>query len=182
MAVADAIAAPTRGRAVMVAVTVAAIFVALVAGALIGLSLTSQPSASQSGAASDAGSAVAGAQTALGEAGQIAVDFTSFNYKTLTQDQSRIAADLTPTFRQTYLQQSRQLNAVIRRAKSVATSQTVASGLSSYDPVAGQATAIVAVNVTSRNIQTKGTVQYYRFSVQLQRISGKWLASNVSQE
>jgi hypothetical protein len=54
--------------------------------------------------------------------------------------------------------------------------------LSSYDPTAGTANVLVAVNVTSQNIQTKGTVQYYRFSVQLQRQGQQWLASNVVQE
>jgi Mce-associated membrane protein len=177
MAIADAGTAPARARPVAWGVTVAAIVVALAAGALIAVSIATAPSPASGG-----GSQTAQSQAALGQAGQIVVDFTSFDYKTLTQDQSRIAADLTPTFRQTYLSQSRPLNAVIIKAKSVATSQVVASGLSSYDPVAGKASAIVAVNVTSRNIKTKGTVQYYRFSVQLQQVGGKWLASNVGQE
>jgi hypothetical protein len=177
MAIADAGNAPARIRSAAMVVTVAAIVVALAAGALIAVSIVTAPSA-----ASGSGSPTAGAQAALGRAGQILVDFTSFDYKTLSQDHSRTAADLTPTFRQTYLTQSRPLDAVFRKAKSVATSQVVASGLSSYDPVAGRATAIVAVNVTSRNIKTNGTSQYYRFSVQLQRLNGTWLASNVGQE
>jgi hypothetical protein len=162
-------------------VAVLAAVVALAAAALIVVGVTTLPDAGAAGSTGPA-AAAAGATTALNQGSQIAVDFTSFNYKTLAQDQAQIATHLTPTFRKTYLTQSRPLNSVIRKAKSVASSRVVASGLSSYDQTAGTATVIVAVDVTSRNVKTQGTVQYYRFSVQLQRQGSEWLASNVMQE
>jgi Mce-associated membrane protein len=155
--------------------------VAVAAAALIVVAVTTLPDAGAAGSTGPA-AAASGATTALNQGSQIAVDFTSFDYKTLSQDQAQIATHLTPTFRKAYLTQSQPLNSVIRKAKSVASSRVVASGLSSYDQTAGTATVIVAVDVTSRNVQTQGTVQYYRFSVQLQRQGNEWLASNVIQE
>jgi hypothetical protein len=172
-------AGSAAARPRLVAILAAAVAVA--AAALIVVGVTTLPDAGAVGSNGTA-AAASGATTALNQGSQIAVDFTSFNYKTLAQDQAQIATHLTPAFRKTYLEQSRPLNTVIRRAKSVASSRVVASGLSSYDQTAGTATVIVAVDVTSRNVKTQGTVQYYRFSVQLQRQGSEWLASNVMQE
>lgn len=178
----DPSAGSAAARARLVAIIALAVAIAAGVMIIVGLSRLPDASAVDSTATQGTAGAAAGATTALNEGGQIAVDFTSFNYKTLAQDQAQIATHLTPAFRKTYLAQSTPLNNVIRKAKSVATSQVVASGLSSYDPTAGTATVIVAVNVTSQNIKTHGTVQYYRFSVQLQRQETQWLASNVAQE
>ena len=174
-------AAATPAARPRVVAAVAAV-VALAAAALIVVGFLRMPGSDAVAGVAGGSDAVGKATSAVAAADQIAVDFTSFNYRTLAQDQARVAANLTPTFRATYLAQSRPLRAVIVRARSSATSQVVADGLSSFDPAAGKASVIVALNVTSRNIKTQGTVQYYRFSVQLQHVGTKWLASNVMQE
>src|SRR5690348_11579571 len=93
-------------------VAILATIVALAAVALIVVGVTTLPDAGAAGSTGPA-AAAAGATTALNQGSQIAVDFTSFNYKTLAQDQAQIATHLTPTFRKTYLAQSRPLNSVI---------------------------------------------------------------------
>jgi hypothetical protein len=134
---------------------------------------------------SDSGSGPVGsaAVTALADGGQLAVDFTSFDYRTLGRDFVRTASHATPAFAKTYLQQSRLVASVIRKAQAVSVSQVVATGLSAFNPAAGTATVIVALNDTTKNTKSPGgTVQYFRMQVQMVKQGGDWVASAVTPE
>jgi hypothetical protein len=59
----------------------------------------------------------------------------------------------------------------------------VATGLSSFNPSAGTATVIVALNDTTKNTKSPaGTVQYFRMQVQMVKQGGEWVASAVTPE
>jgi hypothetical protein len=125
--------------------------------------------------------ATAEATTAKTEGGQIAVDFTSFDYRTLAADYKRTAAHATPAFAKTYLQQSRLVASFVKKAKAISTSSVVATGLVAFDPTAGTATVNVALNDTTKNVKSPaGAVQYYRMSVDLVKQGGVWLAQGVN--
>jgi hypothetical protein len=170
--------APDRARAILI---VAAI-VALLAGTFVGLGLrklshdkdaADHPSAGLAGAA-------AGAKTALVTGGQLAVNFTSFDYRTLPQDRANTAKHFAPAYAKAYLVQSKALAPAIRKAKAVAVSSVVATGLSSYDPTAGTATVLVALNIDTKNSATPaGAPSYYRLEVSLEKDGPEWLATKM---
>jgi Mce-associated membrane protein len=172
---------PSEGasRARTRAVVVAAVVVAVVAAVLSGLEIGRL--ASGSGAGSRPSAAAAGATTALTDGGQLAVDFTSFDYQTLNHDFEATAAHATSSFAKTYLAQSKAVASLIRKAKAVSVSQVVATGLQSYSPAKGTATVLVALNDTTKNTKSpSGSVQYFRMQVQMVRQGDKWLASAVT--
>jgi Mce-associated membrane protein len=116
--------------------------------------------------------------TLLAVGGQLAVDFTSFDYRHLDADFAATAKRATPAFASTYLKQSKSVASVITKAKAVSTSQVVATGLKSSS--ATNAVVLVAVNDLTKNTQSpKGTTQYFRMQITLVRQNGKWLASQV---
>jgi hypothetical protein len=168
------------GRAQLVVVLALIVTVAAAALSVLGIvkyGHDGSTSSSSSGTAAQA----SGATTALTDGGQLAVDFTSFNYLTLDQDFTKTAADATGAFAKTYLAQSRAVESLIKKAKAVAISQVVATGLQAYAPSKGTATVLVALNVTTKNTKAPaGTVQYFRMQVQMVNKDGKWLANAVT--
>jgi hypothetical protein len=167
---------------IAVALVVAVVAAALAVVGLRKLSDDSHPSSTgATSTGSDPASLAANSTTALVEGGQIAVDFTSFNYQTLDQDFAATAAHATPAFAKTYLSESRTVASLIKKAKAVSVAQVVATGLQAYEPAKGTATVIVALNDTTKNTKSPaGTVQYFRMQVQLVNQDGKWLATAVS--
>jgi Mce-associated membrane protein len=168
---------PARlARSSALTVAAAALAIVVVTGGLAAAGV--HKLSNNSGSAAPVGNA--GATLALHEGGQLAVDFTTFDYRTLPADFRRTAALSTPAFAKTYLQQSRLVESSIRKVKAVSVSQVVATGLQAYDPVKGTATVLVAINDTTKNIKAPtGDVRYYRMQVQMVHEDGKWLASQV---
>jgi Mce-associated membrane protein len=165
----------SKGRGLAVAIT--ALVVAVAAGALVVVGLAKSADAGDS---SGAGSSAA-ATTLVADAAQYAVDFTSFDYRTIKQDRADTAKDFTAAYAKAYLVQSKALQSSIVKAKAVAVAHVVASGLQSFDPVAGTATVLVAVDITTKNVNAPdGTPSYYRFSIPMQRQGNAWLANNMN--
>jgi Mce-associated membrane protein len=116
--------------------------------------------------------------TLLAVGGQLAVDFTSFDYRHLDAEFVATSKRATPAFAKTYLAQSKSVASIITKAKAVSTSQVVATGLKSSS--ATNAVVLVAINDVTKNTQSpKGTTQYFRMEVDLVRQNGQWLASQV---
>jgi Mce-associated membrane protein len=157
-----------------------ALVLAVIVGALTvvsALKLTHDKNAAKNPSASPL---QASATTALTEGGQLAVDFTSFNYHTLTQDRNETATHLTAAFAKVYLTQSGVTASDIQKVKAISTSKVVATGLQAFSPTKHTATVIVALDDTASNVKSPtGTLQYYRLQVQMVEQNGKWLASNV---
>jgi Mce-associated membrane protein len=162
---------PAPGRSRALTVVMAAFVVIVVLGALTAVAIhTSQRRSSSSGTTDRT--------TLLAVGGQLAVDFTSFDYRHLDADFAATAKRATPAFASTYLKQSKSVASVITKAKAVSTSQVVATGLKSSS--ATNAVVLVAVNDLTKNTQSpKGTTQYFRMQITLVNQNGKWLASQV---
>jgi Mce-associated membrane protein len=135
---------------------------------------------------SAAGSAVSGPTgldpaTALAAGGQLAVDFTSFDYRKLDQDYRETARLAAPSFATKYLAQSKLFEPAVKKAKAISVSEAVATGLQSYSQAQRSASVLVALNDTTRNIRApQGTVTYFRMLVDLSYQDGQWLATAVS--
>jgi hypothetical protein len=169
---------PARARLVLAV----ALVIAVAAGGLAGVALHKLSQARHAGSHPSQGSAAAAAaaKTVMADGGQYAVDFTSFDYRTLARDRASTATHFTPAYAKAYLVQSKALGPGIRKAKAVAVSQVVATGLRAFNPSAGSATVLVALNITTKNIKSPdGSLSYYRFSVPLQRRGDQWFASNM---
>jgi Mce-associated membrane protein len=161
---------PPVGRSrTTTAVVAAALVVILGLGVLVVLTVRTNSHRS-------AGSANQSNVSAVG--GQLAVDFTSFDYRHLDQDFTATAKRATPAFAKTYLAQSKSVESVITKAKAVSSSQVIATGVKSLTPT--NAVVLVALNDVTKNTQSpKGTTQYFRMEVDLVRQNGSWLASQV---
>jgi hypothetical protein len=171
---------PDRTR-IVVAV---ALVVALLAGALTAVTAVKWHRERQAAGRPDrrsTGAQAALATTALAEGGQLAVDFSSFDYRTLSQDFAATATHATSGFAKTYLAQSEVAAPLLKKAKAVAVSQVVATGLQAFSAAKGTATVVVALNVTTKNTKSPGgTIVYYRMQLQLVDQHGHWLASAVT--
>src|ERR1700735_2736682 len=93
-----------RGRTTTTAVVAAALAVIVALGVLVVLSVRTNSHRS-------AGSSNESNVSAVG--GQLAVDFTSFDYRHLDQDFTATAKRATPAFAKTYLAQSKSVESVI---------------------------------------------------------------------
>jgi hypothetical protein len=154
--------------------------VTVAAGTLAGFGFAKWSHDSRSSSQSAIAATASAATTAMAEAGQLAVDFTSLDYRKLAQERAATAQHLTPAFAKVYLAQSKVTAKDIRKVKAVAVANVVATGLQAYSPAAGTANVLVAVDVTTKNVAKKaGVTQYYRFQIQLLRQGSQWLASNV---
>jgi Mce-associated membrane protein len=172
-----------RARSRLVVSTAVAGSAALAALAVFGVvALTSASASPAAASTSSANSAdVAGATAAMVEGGQLAVDFTSFNYRTFSTDLAATAKHATPAFAKVYLAQSKAVAPAIKQVKAVAQSRVAATGLQSYSPSKGTASVIVALNETTSNVKSPaGTQVYLRMQVTLVKQGGQWLASGVS--
>lgn len=117
-------------------------------------------------------------QSALNAANLVAVNFTTLDYRQLTQDFQRLAALATPSFRQAYLTQTNAAAEYIVRFKGRSTGTVVASAVQNAD--AANAEVIVAINDTIVNTKyPKGTIRYFRLDIKLARQHGKWLVNSV---
>ena len=138
---------------------------------------------SSSGATEAGASNAAAATTAMAEGAQLAVDFTSFDYRRLDADFAAAAKHATPTFAKVYLAQSKFVEPAVKKAKAISTSQVMSTALEAFSPTAGTATVLVALNDTTKNTKSPaGTVLYFRMQVTMQRHNGRWLATNVAPE
>jgi Mce-associated membrane protein len=172
-----------RARSRLVVPTVLGAGAVVAALSVVGVVALSSASASpQRDTATSANAAdAASATAAMVEGGQLAVDFTSFNYRTFNTDLVATAKHATPTFAKIYLAQSKAVAPAIKQVKAVAQSRVAATGLQSFSPAKGTASVIVALNETTSNVKSPGGTQVYlRMQVTLVKQGGQWLASGVS--
>jgi hypothetical protein len=169
----DPVPAPRRRRPTRV--IVAALVVILVLGSAAGYAI--RTTGQRSSAGSD--------QTALlAIGGQLAVDFTSFDYRHLNAEFAATAKRATPAFAKTYLSQSKSVASFITKAKAVSTSRVVAAGLCEdkaqcKDATTGTVVLVALDDVTTNASAPKGTTQYFRMEVDLTRQNGRWIANEV---
>ncbi len=113
-------------------------------------------------------------------AGELAIDFTSIDYRTFEQNTQRIAARATPEFAKKYRATVAAFAPLYRRGKVILTTSIQAAGLTSL--AATSATAVVALSGTETSATSSSPVpQEFRMQIGLQKIGKHWLASQVEQ-
>lgn len=160
---------PEATHRVRRAVAVGALLVAVTGAVLVALGARQ---------VSDAQQRVGAGAAALGTARQIAVDFAAYDYRRISQDFQRVAAESTGAFRQQFLTQSAGVQGLIVKARAVSHAEVVSSGL--VEAKRDAATVVLALNRTVTNTSVpKGQTDSFGLQMVLVRVHGRWLASQV---
>lgn len=114
----------------------------------------------------------------LAAARQEAVNLTSQDYRTVDADLRRMADGATGQLRDDLDQRAGQAKQVVVRNKAVARGVAVDAGLVALH--GDQATALVAVDSTVSSGNSAAASRRYRFQLDLTRVGGRWLVSNLT--
>jgi Mce-associated membrane protein len=153
------------GRLLAAVLTVAVIGLAVAAGWL-GLSVWR---------AREAADRAAGAEQA---ARQTAVNLVSIDYRTVQQGIDRVISGMTGEVKDQWATQAKTVVDTATKNQATSTVEAVRAGVVSAD--GDSAEVIVSVTaVTSSPKVKQGAPRYYRFSMDLKRVDGRWLVSKL---
>ncbi|WP_308288931.1 hypothetical protein [Streptomyces humicola] len=117
-------------------------------------------------------------QDILTAARQLALNFTSLDYRHYDQDARNVLNMATGDFKQQFADQTSNLTKLVATNKSVSEGQILDAGIAEAD--ARSASVLVAVDSKVTNVAApQGQVRNYRLQVDLVLQGGRWLASNV---
>lgn len=117
--------------------------------------------------------------SALTAARQAALDFTTYDYRSLGKDFARVTAQATGTFKTSFATQASKLSSLLVQAKATASGQVLTAGVARVSPRA--ATVLVILDDHVQNLTAPGgTVKHYRMTVELSRVRGRWLVSQLA--
>jgi hypothetical protein len=119
-------------------------------------------------------------QTALAAARAESVALTTISYQTAAGDVRRVLAGATGALRTQFASEASQLPATLARTKSASRGVVLSSALSSLSGDRAQALVAVDATVSGTDTAKAGVLKHYRIVVTLQRVQGKWLASDVA--
>ena len=115
---------------------------------------------------------------AMAAARQIAVNFSTLDYRTFDRDTARVTATATGTFRSDFAAQAAQIKQVVIANKSVSTGQVGQPALVSES--SHSARVLLALDATVTNTSsTTPTARHYRVQLDLTKVNGRWLASQL---
>lgn len=124
--------------------------------------------------------AIPAQQAVLAAARAEGVALTTISYQTARADLARILAGATGSLRAQFAKQQAQLPGVLARTKSVSKGTALSSALTSLGGNDAKALVAVDANVSGTDTGSGGVLKHYRMVVTLQRVNGKWLASDVA--
>ncbi len=117
-------------------------------------------------------------QDILAAARQLALNFTSLDYRHYDQDSKNVLNLATGDFRQQFASQTSNLTQLVTSNKSVSEGQVLDAGIARAD--AKSASVLVAVDSKVTNVSApQGQARNYRLQVDLVLQGGRWLTSNV---
>jgi hypothetical protein len=119
-------------------------------------------------------------QIALAAARGEAVALTTISYQSAAGDVRRVLAGATGALRTQFASEANQLPATLAKTKSASRGVVLSSALSSLSGDRAQALVAVDATVSGTDTGKTGVLKHYRIVVTLQRIQGKWLASDVA--
>lgn len=115
---------------------------------------------------------------ALAAARQIAVNFSTLDYQTFDRDTARVTAAATGTFRSDFAAQAAQIKQVVVANKSVSTGIVGQAALVSATSTTARVLVALDANVTNTS-STTPTARHYRVQLDLTKVHGHWLASQL---
>lgn len=117
-------------------------------------------------------------QDILAAARQVALNFTSLDYRHYDRDARDVLNLATGGFRQQFAQQTATLTKLVAANKSVSEGQVLDAGIARAD--ARSATVLVAVDSKVTNVAApQGQARNYRLQLDLVLQGGRWLTSDV---
>jgi Mce-associated membrane protein len=115
---------------------------------------------------------------ALAAGRQIAVNFSTLDYRTFDRDTARVTAEATGTFRSDFAAQAAQIKQVVVTNKSVSSGQVTQAALVSA--TSSTARVLLALDASVSNTSsTQPTARHYRVQLDLAKVKGRWLASQL---
>lgn len=115
---------------------------------------------------------------AMAAARQIAVNFSTLDYRTFDRDTARVTAAATGAFRTDFAAQAAQIKQVVVANKSVSTGTVGQTALVSASDKTAR--VLLALDASVTNTSTSGpTARHYRVQLDLTKVDGHWLASQL---
>ncbi|MFI9804834.1 hypothetical protein ACIHEJ_10795 [Streptomyces sp. NPDC052301] len=158
----------TGGRArLLPAGLVAATVLATVLGGWLGWKLAGQHAAEQR------------RQDILATARQSALNFTSLDYRHYDRDSRTVLQGATGDFRKQFAAQTAQLTKLVARNRSVSEGQVLEAGIVRSDARSARVLVVADSKVTN-TAAPEGQARTYRLQLDLVRVAGRWLTSDVA--
>lgn len=114
----------------------------------------------------------------LAAARQIAVNFSTLDYRTFDRDTARVTSAATGGFRADFAAQAAQIRQVVTQNKSVSTGQVGQAALVSLTDTSAGVLVALDASVTNTSAPT-ATARHYRVQLDLAKVKGHWLASQL---
>jgi Mce-associated membrane protein len=109
---------------------------------------------------------------------QTAVNLASIDYRTVTQGIDRVLSGMTGEVKTQWATQSKTIADTATKTQSMSTVQSVNAGVVSMDDDSAEVIVAVTAVTTSPKVR-QGAPRYYRFTMDLSRVDGRWLVSKL---
>lgn len=118
-------------------------------------------------------------QDVLAAARQSALNFTSLDYRHYDRDSGNVLKGATGDFRKQFAAQTRQLTKLVAQNRSVSEGQVLEAGIVRSDERSARV-LVVADSKVSNTAAPEGQARTYRLQLDLVRVDGRWLTSDVT--
>jgi Mce-associated membrane protein len=115
---------------------------------------------------------------AVAAARQVAVNFSTLDYRTFDRDTARVSAETTGAFHTDFATQAAQIKQVVVSDKSVSSGQVGQVAVVSSTPTRARVLVVLDATVTNTSSPTP-TARHYRVQLDLTKVHGRWLASQL---
>jgi hypothetical protein len=168
----------SRTRALVVLVVSLVVIVLAAALSVLGLRHLGAKDGSQGRSVNQEKARIASRAQVLGAAGQLAVDFTSIDYRNLNAEFQATSQHATSDFAKKYLATVKAFAPLYKRGKVVQSTSVESAGIQALSD--DSAVVLVALKGIATNTESpNGSEQLFRMQVDLSNVDGAWLASNV---
>jgi Mce-associated membrane protein len=117
-------------------------------------------------------------QDVLAAARQLAVNFTSLDYRHYDRDSADVLAGATGEFKKEFANQTKELTKLVTANKSVSQGHVLDAGIVHADDRSARVLVVADSQVTNL-AAPKGQARNYRLQLDLVREGGRWLTSGV---
>ncbi|MFG3207723.1 hypothetical protein [Streptomyces sp. NPDC048192] len=118
-------------------------------------------------------------QDVLAAARQSALNFTSLDYRHYDRDSRAVLQGATGDFKKQFAAQTAQLTKLVAQNKSVSEGQVLEAGIVRSDAHTARVLVVADSKVTN-TAAPDGQARTYRLQLDLVRVAGRWLTSDVT--
>lgn len=118
-------------------------------------------------------------QDILAAARQSALNFTSLDYRHYDRDSGNVLKGATGEFKKEFAAQTAQLTKLVAQNKSVSQGQVLEAGIVRSDARSARVLVVADSKVTNTGAP-EGQARTYRLQLDLTRVAGRWLTSDVT--